>query len=444
MKPLSFFFSLLILAFTSCQEPAPKEEWISLFNGTDLSGWKVNENPGSFRVEDGVLIAEGPRAHLFYMGEDGNASFTNFELKLEIMTHLHANSGVYYHTRFQEEGWPSAGHEVQVNNTHIGGGDYRELKKTGSLYSVKNVYKAFAPDSVWFTMTIRFEGKHLLVKVNDIVTVDHLISVADSLESGTFALQGHDPGSKVFYRNIQVKKLPDGGPSGDSMPFSKAFEQMKSLQSKQFAFIDLHVVPTESFSANRAVQNTYREGVNVGILSQAGRPTTENLENLPVFTGLEANNPSTLKDISPEELEKYDYVISDMNIEASQASETNLKKFTDTYFAEIMKGLENPSVDIWATPTLLPEELKDSYSKIWTDARIRQALTLAKNNHKAIEIDNRLKIPNPEFISLAKEMGCLFTFSHIAFEPDRNESDYFLTVIDSCKLDYKDLFVPGW
>lgn len=444
MKPLRFLVSLLLPAMIGCQEPAPKEEWISLFNGTDLSGWKVNENPGSFRVENGVLVAEGPRAHLFYVGDDGNATFTNFELKLEIMTHRHANSGVYYHTRFQEEGWPAAGHEVQVNNTHIGGGDYRELKKTGSLYSVKNVYKAFAQDSAWFTMTIRAEGKHLLVKVNDVVTVDHLYPAEDSLETGTFALQGHDPGSKVFYRNIQVKKLPDGGPSGNSMPYSKAFEQMKSFQSQQFAFIDLHVVPTESFGANRAVQNTYREGVNVGILSEGGKPTKEDLSSLPVFLGLEANNPSVLKDISPQELEKYDYVLSNMNILESQAQSSNLKKFTEKYFAEIISGLENPDVDIWATPTLLPEDLTASYTQIWTETRIRQMLTLAKNNHKAIEIDNRLKLPSPEFISLAKEMGCLFTFSHIAFEPDRNESDYFLTVIDSCKLDYKDLFVPGW
>ncbi|MEZ4827884.1 MAG: DUF1080 domain-containing protein [Bacteroidia bacterium] len=439
-KHLLLFVPLLIFTFFSCQDDSPSEEWISLFNEQDLAGWKANENPSTFRVEDGKIVAEGTRSHLFYLGPDSNATFTNFELRLEVMTHLHANSGVYYHTRYQDEGWPSAGHEVQVNNTHIGGGDYRELKKTGSLYGNKNVYKAFAKDSVWFEMTIRYEGRHLLVKVNDVVTVDHLLPATDSLESGTFALQGHDPGSKVYYRNIRVKKLSGEGTAGDSMPFSKAYEKMKSLQGKQFAFIDLHVKPTENFGTNRAVQNTYREGVNVGIVSEPGK--SEDVGNLPVFSGFETGDLSVLNDSFP--LNKYDYIISDFGILADASSLSSLKSFTDSYFSKITKGLTNPAVNIWASPTLLPEEMKQNYDKIWTDARIVQVLTLARENHKAIEIDNLKKIPSAKFIAKAKEMGCLFTYSHIAFEPQRNESDYFLTVIDSCGLGYKDFYIPGW
>ncbi|HBU38433.1 MAG TPA: DUF1080 domain-containing protein, partial [Planctomycetaceae bacterium] len=41
-----------------------------MFNGHDLSGWKANpENPDSFHVEDGVLVVDGPRCHLFWIGD---------------------------------------------------------------------------------------------------------------------------------------------------------------------------------------------------------------------------------------------------------------------------------------------------------------------------------------------------------------------------------------
>ena len=63
-----------------------EDDWINLFNGKDLTGWRVNENSKSFRVEDGMIIVSGPRAHAFYVGEDGKASFRNFHLQARVMT----------------------------------------------------------------------------------------------------------------------------------------------------------------------------------------------------------------------------------------------------------------------------------------------------------------------------------------------------------------------
>lgn len=108
--------------------------FVSLFNGRDLSGWKSNEEtPGCFTVEDGALKVSGGRAHLFYMGDDGRASFTDFELKLRAKTLPNANGGVYFHTVFEDKGWPSKGFECQVNASH------KDPIKTGSLYGVVNV-----------------------------------------------------------------------------------------------------------------------------------------------------------------------------------------------------------------------------------------------------------------------------------------------------------------
>ena len=79
-----------------------------------------------------VVHGNGP-AHLFYDGPVHNHDFKNFHLKAEVMTFPHANSGIYFHTKYQEEGWPAQGFECQVNQTHS------DPKKTGGLYAVKDV-----------------------------------------------------------------------------------------------------------------------------------------------------------------------------------------------------------------------------------------------------------------------------------------------------------------
>jgi hypothetical protein len=125
---------------------AADEDWTSLFDGKTLAGWKAAENPASFRVVDGTIACDGPRAHLFYVGSDGKASFENFEAEVEVKARAGANSGFYFHTAFQEKDWPTQGFEVQVDNSQKQHGDYLEMKLTGSLYGIRNVYKAMVKD----------------------------------------------------------------------------------------------------------------------------------------------------------------------------------------------------------------------------------------------------------------------------------------------------------
>ncbi|HEX8313030.1 MAG TPA: DUF1080 domain-containing protein [Chthoniobacteraceae bacterium] len=184
-----------------------KDGWVPLFDGKSLEGWKANENPQTFSVKDGVLIVKGDRSHLFYNGPVQNHEFKNFEFKAEVQTKAKANSGIFIHTGFQESGWPSKGYEIQVNNTH---GD---PKKTAGVYGVKDNAEAPAKDDEWFTIHVKVEGKRIITKVNDKQIIDFtepadLGNTTRKLSSGTFAIQGHDPGSEVHYRNISVKPLP--------------------------------------------------------------------------------------------------------------------------------------------------------------------------------------------------------------------------------------------
>ena len=88
----------------------------------------------------------------------------------------------------------------------------------GFFYGFDDVMEAPAPDSTWFTEHIIVQGKNITIKVNDKTLVeytepDSVMQEAGSmgrfLDSGTFALQAHDPDSRVYYRNIMVKPLPD-------------------------------------------------------------------------------------------------------------------------------------------------------------------------------------------------------------------------------------------
>ena len=192
--------------------PKPdKKGFYSLFNGKDLTNWKASENPQTFTVEQGNLVVHGERSHLFYMGPVHNHDFKNFHLKAEVMTFPKANSGIYFHTEYQEGGWPDKGFECQVNETH---GD---VKKTGGLYDIKEVLnQSPAKNNQWYTYDIIVKDKTVTLKINGKTTTEwtqpegwkppdnHPGRV---LGSGTIAIQGHDPGSKVFYRSLKIKPL---------------------------------------------------------------------------------------------------------------------------------------------------------------------------------------------------------------------------------------------
>src|SRR3990172_9008016 len=85
--------------------------WINLFNGKDLTGWKVGDKEQSkIHVEDGMIVAAGPRSHVFTERE-----FKNFEFEAEVKTTPGSNSGLYFHSKYQEKGFPDTGYESQVN-----------------------------------------------------------------------------------------------------------------------------------------------------------------------------------------------------------------------------------------------------------------------------------------------------------------------------------------
>ncbi len=209
-----FFMGIIIMFFVSgCtgNKKLTNDGWIPLFDGKTLNGWKAGANAGSFSVQDGAIVVNGEVAHLYYDGDIQNHDLKNFEFKADVMTMPGSNSGIYFHTKYQESGWPKKGYEVQVNTSHT------DWRRSGSLWAIQDVKEVYAKDGEWFTEYITVKDKRITVYINDKLVVDYTEPagiVRDKgmeervLSSGTFALQGHDPKSKVYFKNISVRVLP--------------------------------------------------------------------------------------------------------------------------------------------------------------------------------------------------------------------------------------------
>ena len=196
---------LMSASFAQAEDAA----WKTIWDGKTFAGWKASENKESWKIADSRLVCDGPRSHLFYVGDD--QPFTNFEFQCEVLTTPDSNAGIYFHTRFQETGWPKFGYECQVNISH------KEPKKTGSLYGVVNVADPPAKDNEWYTTSVKVEGRKIVIKINGETVVEHTEPEAKAafskaferrLGAGTFALQAHDPASKVYFRKLRVRRLP--------------------------------------------------------------------------------------------------------------------------------------------------------------------------------------------------------------------------------------------
>ena len=201
MKSILFIITLSLL---SCTLNAG--EWVNMFDGKTLDGWKVNtENPKTFSVVDGTIKVFGPRAHMFY-GKDGDAKFKDFEFECEVKTAKGANAGIFFHTAYQANGWPVVGYEAQVNATHS------DWRKTASVYSFKDVKKAPHADDEWFTYNIKVVGKKVTITINGKVANEY--TEPDShkektkkLGEGTIGIQGHDPKSLIYFRKLRIRKI---------------------------------------------------------------------------------------------------------------------------------------------------------------------------------------------------------------------------------------------
>jgi hypothetical protein len=467
--------------------PLPAVEgWTSLFDGVTLNGWKAGSNAASWSVREGQIVASGPVSHLFYVGQSGETApqFRNFELELEALAQPAANSGVYFHTRFQPEGFPTKGFEVQINNSALGEGSYRERKRSGSLYGIRNVYQQLVRDQEWFRLAIRVQGKNIQVRLNGILVVDYLEPTPAILppsqekerflDQGTFALQCHDPGSKVQFRSIRVRRLgeaesnPGPAPKGDD-----TFRQLISLGAKNYPLVDWHVHLKPGLGVEEALERSRRDGIYYGISANCGRQSqyrddasaaafVESIRGRAAFVGMQAEGADWMQVFSRKTVQSFDYIFNDGMIWTEPVSTKPGQRWTRIYRPEDVGKIDDPEafleeqirrvihlldhtpMDIYAIPTYLPDNIGGDRQKLWNADRIDRVVAALVRNQVAVEMSGRYSLPERPFLEAARAAGCQFALgTGNSTAADLQRSEYGLRQIEELKLGWGDLFLPG-
>jgi hypothetical protein len=171
-----------------------KDDWQPMFDGSTLDGWKASDHPESWSVKDGAIRGDGPGSYLFYTAE----RCENCEFKAEVRINHGGNSGMFFRSPFSKS--PDM-YEAQIDSSH------RDPVRTGSLYHFVNILEVLVPDDTWFTQRIVVDGNHIEIWVNDKQTVD-FIDEKNTRTDGLFALQQHNAGSIVEFKNLMFKELP--------------------------------------------------------------------------------------------------------------------------------------------------------------------------------------------------------------------------------------------
>ncbi|MFZ0430269.1 MAG: family 16 glycoside hydrolase [Acidobacteriota bacterium] len=478
MRLVRFLMAALLIsvAFLGCSSEG---QWTSLFDGQDLKGWRASEDESTFRVEDGAIVCNGRRAHLFYVGDVSQANFKNFEFEAEVKTTPGSNSGIYFHTEFQESGWPTKGYECQVLNSNRIEPDstFVEHKMTGSLYAIRNLWKAPVPDNEWFKYRIMVQGRTIRIWINEELVVDYTEPQNPFrpkgmeervLSSGTFALQGHDPGSTVYYRNLRVRTLPDDLETpGTPAPDAELARRYVELGAQNFPLMDLHVHLKQKLTLEQAlaVARVYGETFGIAVNCGLGMPIRDEagleefLANYPrppeAYMAMQAEGREWLDLFSPESIDQFDYVFTDsmtwtndagkrMRLWIPEETEVGDPQHFMSMLVDRIEGiLNNEPIDVYVNPTYLPDEISGQYAELWTEERMDRVISALVKNQIALEINDRYHLPSAEFIRRAKAAGAKFTFgTNNAGEAELEGLPYCLQMISECGLEPSDMWIP--
>ncbi len=464
--PVFTLIAVLILFIIGCQPEMKVGEWQTIFDGESLKGWKgANENTESFSVEDGTIKCSGERSHLYYKG-----NFKNFEFETEVKTLEHSNSGIFICTKYQSEGWPANGYEIQVNNSFVGSPNFKERRKTGSIYNVRNIYFPLVKDNEWFKMRVKVVENFVEVFVND-VKVNEYTEPEDpwrweggenvKLGEGTIALQAHDANSTTYYRNLRIKALPEGERKtvGD-----KEWDTLVTkLMKPGFPLVDYHVHLKGGLTIEEVVANSQKLGINYGVAPNCGLhfPVTndstlyeyiDDVAGSPTFKGMQAEGREWITLFSPEAIAKFDYVFTDAMTFTDYKGRRNRiwipeevwvdnkQQFMDQMVGKIEAIFSQEPVDIFVNPTVLPAQIMDEYDELWTDERIEKVVKVLADNNIALEINARYKVPSAKIIKMAKAGGVKFTFGTNNTGRDLGRLEYCIQMLEECELTPDDMF----
>jgi hypothetical protein len=457
-------------------QTAEPQEWISLFDGKSLDGWKADQNPDSFKVVEGAVVAHGGRSHLHYNGPVQGGDFKNFEISAEVMTQPGSKSGIWFHSAAEPSGTAASGLAVFIESGPAPRWLDMPTQRTGSLYPYRNVYKQLVPDNEWFTLNILVRGKQVQVRLNNMLVVDYIESnppvqpnqyFDGALGHGTFAIFANGEPSETRFKNLRVRPLPDTltTPAADLPVVDDLYREVIRLGSENFPLVDYHVHLKGGLTIDQALANSRRLGIFYGVAINCGlgfpvhsdasvREYLASMKGQPCYVALQAEGREWMTLASPESIAQFDYCFTDA-MTFTDDNGRRMRLWIDEEvglipdpeaFMEMLvrriQGVMREPIDIYANATFLPRQLQPQYDTLWTPERMDKVIAAAIQNDVAIEINARYKIPSATFIKRAKAAGAKFSFGTNNPAAELGRLEYPLQMVRACGLIWSDIFVP--
>jgi hypothetical protein len=302
------------------------------------------------------------------------------------------------------------------------------------------------------------QGKTIRTYVNDELMAEYTESenafrASDKqgrwLSSGTFALQGHDPGSVVFYRNLRVKPLADDLPTPGKPTDDPEFDaKILKLSNDNFPLLNLNIQMIggmTDLTAEQASAHGRKFGYTCGLVFSGEIPS--GFRKPPhAFVGMRVSGPGSLRTLTAKVASEFDYVVADPVPHSGglvDIDDPNAQSYMDELVPRIEELAASKKVNIYGSATSLPSGLRSRYDALWTEARIDRVIRALKVGNVAVEINDRLKVPSAAIVKRAKDAGVKFTFGGGNTTPyDFGKLTYCITMIEECRLTSNDLWLP--
>lgn len=402
-------------------------------------------------------------------------TYTDFLLTGQALLDTGADASVWFHT----DGDCAKGYQVLLHNGPIDG-----TRKTGSLASVRNLYRSLAEDGDWFPFEIAVRGKNISVRIGGTDVVCYTEPDAPYrndahkdmlLGSGKVVFAGGN--GKVAFRDVAIEKLPAGqkNPADSLPPVDEQTDDVIRLQQEDFPIIDYHVHLKGDLTEDMAHAMSMNYGINYGIGPNAYGPkkegeggtglvltTDEEMEDYwqsvkdwPFMRPIQGDGRKWSRSFSPELLDKFDYIFTDGMYVFDRGRLVRLwhpeeviitvpvQKYMDLIVDETVRIFQEDPADFSANAFYLPDVMAGDFEKLWTDERVDRVLKVLKENDIALEISARYKIPSKRIILKAKEMGLKFCFGTNNKDSDFGRLEYCTQMVRECGITSDMMWFPS-
>lgn len=169
-----------------------REQWKYLYNGKDLSGWTVEGEAEWF--------AEGEK--VYSTGGDGflitEEEFSSFVFQTYVKSSHYANGGLNIRWGSGDRG---RGYEIQIYSVPD------VTNQTGSIYGYVPADRLVAEDNEWYLLEVVSAGSYVAARVNGWLVAES--NQMDLPDKGNVALQMHQKGATLEFKNIRIKSIDD-------------------------------------------------------------------------------------------------------------------------------------------------------------------------------------------------------------------------------------------